>query len=151
MTNEGLHDRWDLGRFVVAQDTDGTYDRALAELRRGRKTSHWMWYVFPQLAGLGLSPTSRLFAISGCAEALAHLRHPVLGPRLLECTRVVAGIADRTAEQVFGAVDAQKLHSSMTLFHRAASDEPLFAAVLDRYFAGAPDPGTDRLLAAADS
>lgn len=139
-------DRYDLERFVAAQDADGTYDRALAELRRGRKTSHWMWFVLPQLAGLGMSPTSRRYAISGLDEARAYLRHPVLGPRLLDCAGTVAGIPDRTAEEVFGGIDAQKLHSSMTLFHRAAPDEPVFTAVLDRFFAGATDPGTDQLL-----
>lgn len=139
-------DPYDLERFATAQDANRTYDRALAELRRGRKASHWMWFVLPQLTGLGTSPMSQLYALSGPDEARAYLEHPVLGPRLLDCAGVVAGIRNRTAEQVFGGIDAQKLRSSMTLFHRAAPDEPLFTAVLDRYFGGAADPATDRLL-----
>jgi uncharacterized protein (DUF1810 family) len=137
---------FDLDRFVAAQDQGGTYEQALAELRRGRKTSHWMWFVFPQLAGLGQSPTSRHFAISGLPEARAYLAHPVLGPRLRECTTVVAGIGGRTAREVFGGVDAQKLRSSMTLFQRAAPDEPCFGDVLEAFFDGEPDPLTQRLL-----
>jgi uncharacterized protein (DUF1810 family) len=137
-------DPYDLDRFVAAQDRDGTFDEARAELRRGRKESHWMWFVFPQIAGLGSSPTARRFAIGSLAEARAYLGHPVLGPRLLECTGIVAATEDRTAEQLFGRVDAMKLRSCMTLFHRAAPEEPGFAAVLERYFGGRPDPETDR-------
>jgi uncharacterized protein (DUF1810 family) len=133
-----------LDRFINAQD--GVYDRALDELRRGRKTSHWMWFVFPQIAGLGSSATSQRYAISSLDEASAYLAHPVLGARLRECAAVVAATPDRSAEQIFGGVDAQKLHSSMTLFHRAAPDEPVFAQVLDRYFAGTADPATDERL-----
>ena len=95
-------DRFDLARFVAAQDERGVYDAALAELRRGRKTSHWMWFVFPQIAGLGLSATSRRYAIASLDEAAAYLRHPVLGPRLIECTEVVAQTRGRTAEEIFG-------------------------------------------------
>jgi uncharacterized protein (DUF1810 family) len=138
-----MTDPYDLERFVAAQNAGGTYARALAELRSGRKTSHWMWFVFPQIAGLGHSPTSRKFAISSLAEAQAYLGHAVLGPRLTESARVVAEAHAGTAEQIFGSIDAQKLHSSMTLFLRAASDEPLFGLVLDRYFDGRPDPATD--------
>jgi uncharacterized protein (DUF1810 family) len=138
-----MTDPYDLERFVGAQNADGTYARVLAELRRGRKTSHWMWFVFPQLAGLGHSAMSRKFAISSLAEARAYLGHAVLGPRLIECTRVVAEAHAGTAEQIFGGIDAQKLHSSMTLFLRAAPDEPLFGLVLDRYFDGRPDLATD--------
>jgi len=141
-----MKDPYDLERFTVAQGEGGTYDSALEELRRGRKASHWMWFVFPQIAGLGHSATSRRFAISSLEEAGAYLGHRVLGPRLLECTGVVAASQQPSAEQIFGAVDARKLHSSMTLFLRAAPDQPLFAQVLDRYFAGIPDPATDERL-----
>jgi uncharacterized protein (DUF1810 family) len=141
-----MDDPYDLGRFVTAQDAGGTYGQATAELRRGRKTGHWMWFVFPQIAGLGQSPTSRRFAISSLGEARAYLAHPVLGPRLVECAGIVAQAQDRTAEQIFGELDAQKLHSSVTLFLRADPGAPVFARVLDRYFDGLPDPATDRLL-----
>lgn len=141
-----MNTSFDLGRFVTAQDAGGTYDRALGELRRGHKVSHWMWFVFPQIAGLGRSETSRRYAIASLAEARAFLQHPVLGPRLLECAAVVAGIPDAGAEDVFGAIDAQKLHSSMTLFARAAPAEEVFSRVLDRYFDGLPDAATDRLV-----
>ncbi len=136
-------DPYDLVRFVAAQDAGGTYDRATAELRRGRKVSHWMWFVFPQIAGLGHSPTSRLFAITSLAEARAYLAHPVLGRRLRECTAIVGGLRGRTAEQVFGGIDAQKLRSCMTLFSHASPDEPAFRQVLDQYF-GAADPATEQ-------
>jgi uncharacterized protein (DUF1810 family) len=141
-----MDDRYDLERFVAAQDAGGTYDHAVAELRRGHKTSHWMWFVFPQIAGLGLSPVSRRFAICSLDEARAYLAHPVLGPRLAECTSVVAQTPGRTAEQIFGDIDAMKLRSSMTLFLRADPGEPLFARVLEQYFDGSPDPATDDLL-----
>jgi len=141
-----MDDPYDLARFVTAQDAGGTYDDATAELRRGRKTSHWMWFVFPQIAGLGYSPTSRRFAISSLDEARAYLAHPVLGPRLIECAGIVAQTQDRTAEQMFGDLDAQKLHSSVTLFLRADPGAPVFTQVLDQYFDGLPDPATDRLL-----
>jgi uncharacterized protein (DUF1810 family) len=135
-----------LERFVRAQDQGGTYGAALAELRRGRKVTHWMWFVFPQLAGLGRSSTARYYAIDSLAEAQAYLAHPVLGARLLEVTRVVADLAGVTAEDVFGSIDAVKLRSSMTLFARAAPQEPLFGAVLERYFDGQPDVATLVLL-----
>jgi uncharacterized protein (DUF1810 family) len=138
-----MDDPYDLNRFVAAQDTGGTYQQAVAELRRGRKTSHWMWFVFPQIAGLGYSPVSRTYAISSLDEARAYLAHPVLGPRLIECATIAAETPDRTAEQVFGGVDALKLRSCVTLFHRAAPQEPVFADVLDRFFDGRPDPATD--------
>lgn len=139
-----MADAYDLARFVDAQDAEGTYDRAIDELHRGRKTSHWMWYVFPQIAGLGHSATSRRFAISSLDEATAYLAHPVLGPRLKACAGVVAQTHDQSAEQIFGGIDAQKLHSSMTLFLRAAPDEPLFKQVLDQYFGGRVDSATDQ-------
>jgi uncharacterized protein (DUF1810 family) len=135
---------YDLDRFVTAQT--GVYEQALAELRAGRKCGHWMWFVFPQIAGLGSSAMSRHFAISSRDEAVAYVAHPVLGSRLRECAAVVAATSGRTAEQIFGGVDAQKLHSSMTLFHRAAPDEAVFSQVLDKYFDGVPDPATDERL-----
>ena len=137
---------YDLERFVIAQDSSGTYAAALAELRRGRKASHWMWFIFPQIAGLGMSAVSRKYAIASLDEARAYLLHPVLGPRLLDCTRAVDKIRNRSAEQILGDIDAIKLRSSMTLFHRAHLDEPAFSAVLDRYFAGELDPATESLL-----
>jgi uncharacterized protein (DUF1810 family) len=142
----GTDDPYDLGRFVAAQDAGGTYDRAVAELRRGRKTSHWMWFVFPQVAGLGQSPTSRTYAISSLDEARAYLAHPVLGPRLIECAGIIASLAGISAEQVFGGIDAVKLRSSMSLFLAAAPAEPVFREVLDRFFAGQPDPATQERL-----
>ena len=138
-----MADVYNLQRFVDAQNAKGTYDRAVQELRRGHKTSHWMWFVFPQIAGLGLSDMSRRFAISSLEEAKAYLDHPVLGPRLKECARLVVQTQAPSAEQIFGGIDAQKLRSSMTLFSRAAPDEPLFKQVLDQYFGGQPDTATD--------
>ena len=137
--------RVDLERFVRAQDDRGTYARAVAELRAGRKTSHWMWFVFPQIAGLGRSATAQAYAITDLAEARAYLAHPVLGPRLRECARLVVGHVGRTAEQIFGGVDAMKLRSSMTLFAAADPDERAYAAVLEHFFDG-PDPETLRRL-----
>src|SRR5262245_60517271 len=135
----------DLQRFTAAQA--GTYEVALAEVRRGRKASHWMWFVFPQLAGLGRSETSRFYAIADLDEARAFLADPVLGRRLVEISRVVAALpAGRSAADVFGEIDALKLRSSMTLFAAAAPGEPAFRAVLDRYFGGATDAATERLL-----
>jgi uncharacterized protein (DUF1810 family)/uncharacterized protein YndB with AHSA1/START domain len=139
-------DPFDLARFVTAQNDGGTYARAVGELRQGRKRTHWMWFVFPQVHGLGHSSTARRFALTSLAEARAYLRHPVLGPRLFECTRIVAQTRGRTAEEVFGPVDAVKLRSCMTLFMRAAPEEPLFRNVLERHFAGLPDAATDALL-----
>jgi uncharacterized protein (DUF1810 family) len=139
-------DPYDLERFVAAQDSAGTYDRAAAELRRGRKTGHWMWFVFPQIAGLGQSQTSRTFAICSLDEARAYLRHPVLGSRLIACARLVADTEGRSAEEIFGGIDAQKLRSSMTLFLRAAPSEPVFGEVLGRYFDDQADAATDDLL-----
>jgi uncharacterized protein (DUF1810 family) len=141
-----MADTHNLERFVAAQDASGTYSRAIDELRAGFKSSHWMWFVFPQIAGLGQSPVSRQFAISSIAEATAYLQHPVLGPRLHECAEIIAGLKGRSADQIFGSIDAMKLRSSMTLFHRAAPDDPLFGQVLTRYFDGIPDHATDALL-----
>ncbi len=142
-------DPFDLDRFVAAQDGGGSYEHAVAEVRTGRKTSHWMWYVFPQLAGLGQSPTSKFYAISSLDEADAYLAHPVLGPRLLECAEILTGLSGRTAEQIFGGIDAMKLRSAMTLFRHADPDEPVFGQVLDQYFGGVSDPATERLLSQA--
>jgi uncharacterized protein (DUF1810 family) len=139
-------DPYHLDRFVKAQDSHGTYGAAISELQRGHKVSHWMWFVFPQIAGLGTSPTSMLYAISGLDEARAYLAHPVLGPRLLEAAQVLLAGVTSSAEQIFGSVDAQKLRSCATLFLRAAPEEPLFRAMLDRFFDGVADPMTDRLL-----
>ena len=133
---------FDLQRFVRAQDGGGTYDRALAELRAGAKRSHWMWFVFPQIAGLGFSEMSRRYALSGPAEARAYLAHPVLGPRLRECAQALLDLPRSDAAAVLGGVDAQKLQSSMTLFARADPDDALFGAVLAKYFAGREDEGT---------
>jgi uncharacterized protein (DUF1810 family) len=138
----------DLERFVDAQRP--AYGEALDELRHGRKTGHWMWFVFPQLAGLGRSEVSRYYAIRSRDEARAYLAHPVLGPRLLECVRLVLDADARSAEQIFGAVDALKLRSSMTLFLRAAPGESLFRDVLDRYYGGVADERTDALLASPE-
>src|SRR3954468_22913496 len=137
---------YNLERFVVAQDRDHLYGRVLEELRAGRKTSHWMWFVFPQVAGLGHSEMSKQFAISSREEARAYLEHPVLGPRLMECTRLVALHHGLDAEDIFGDVDSQKLHSSMTLFMRAAPDIREFAQVISHFFDGFPDQATDALL-----
>jgi uncharacterized protein (DUF1810 family) len=133
-----------LERFVAAQAP--VYDDVVAELRRGRKTSHWMWFIFPQLTGLGRSETSRFYAIRSLDEARAYLAHPVLGVRLRECCDLVLAVDAASAEQVFGPVDATKLRSSMTLFHRAAPADPMFRDVLERYFRAEPDPATDALI-----
>ena len=141
-----MDDPYDLQRFVTAQEAAGSYDSAVSELRAGRKTGHWMWYVFPQIAGLGQSPTSRTFAISSLEEARAYLAHPVLGVRIAECAGILTDLAGRSAEQIFGGLDALKLHSSMTLFARAAPEDPRFGAVLERYYGGVADPATDALV-----
>ncbi|HEY2006090.1 MAG TPA: DUF1810 domain-containing protein [Solirubrobacteraceae bacterium] len=137
-------DAYDLDRFVSAQDQGGTYETALAELRAGAKRSHWMWFVFPQIAGLGSSPTARRYAIGSLSEARAYLAHPVLGPRLRESARALAELAGTDdADAILGPIDALKLRSSMTLFARADPDEPLFTAVLRRYYGGMADPATE--------
>jgi uncharacterized protein (DUF1810 family) len=144
--DDRVEDADDLERFVSAQDAGGTYRQALAELVRGRKTGHWMWYVFPQITGLGQSPTSVRYAIASLPQAKAYLAHPVLGPRLLECARAIAAHRGSTPEQILGGIDAQKLRSSMTLFHRADPSEPLFLQVIEQFFAGVPDAATDQRL-----
>ena len=137
-------DRYRLQRFVDAQE--GVHDRALAELHAGRKTSHWMWFVFPQVSGLGSSAMAQLYAIGSLAEARAYLDHPVLGPRLRECTEAILSHSDRTAREILGSPDDVKLRSSMTLFAMAAGPEAVFQRVLDAFFAGEMDTRTvDRL------
>jgi uncharacterized protein (DUF1810 family) len=131
----------DLERFVTAQRD--VYAGALAELRRGRKTGHWIWFVFPQIAGLGHSEMSQLYAIASLDEARAYAAHPVLGARLRECATALLAVAGRSAVEILGSVDAVKVRSSMTLFSRAVPDEALFGRVLDRFYAGVPDPATD--------
>jgi uncharacterized protein (DUF1810 family) len=128
-----------LDRFVAAQD--GVYETALAELTAGRKRSHWMWFVFPQIAGLGSSSTAQRYAIRDFDEARAYLAHPVLGPRLVEAAQALLGVEGRSAEQILGYPDDLKLRSSMTLFARAADDPAVFETVLDRFYDG-PDRRT---------
>jgi len=135
-----------LQRFVAAQDQDGTYERALAELRAGRKASHWIWFVFPQIAGLGRSPMAQEYAIASLAEARAYLDHPLLGSRLRECAAALLPHAGTPAAAILGGIDATKLRSSMTLFARAAPEEPLFGEVLDAFYDGEADPATLRAL-----
>jgi uncharacterized protein (DUF1810 family) len=136
-------DPFDLQRFVDAQD--GVHERALREIQAGRKRSHWMWFVFPQYAGLGSSATSQRYAIRSLEEARAYLAHPVLGARLLACTRAVNALAQRDAHAIFGAPDDLKFHSSMTLFDNACEPGSPFAAALERCFGGVRDPHTLRL------
>lgn len=139
-------DPYHLDRFVRAQDAGGTYESALAELRGGRKTSHWMWFVFPQLAGLGRSELARLYALASLEEAAAYLAHPVLGLRLRQCVQALLDLTTNDPVEVLGGIDAMKLRSSMTLFARAAPQERVFQDVLDRYFDGESDAATaDRL------
>ena len=138
------HDPHDLTRFVAAQA--GSYDATLAEIRRGAKRSHWMWYVFPQLAGLGHSAMAQRYAIRSLEEARAYLTHPLLGERLRECVAALQALSGTTAERVFGGIDAVKLRSSLTLF-AAAGGGLAFDAALARW-CGGPDPATLRLLAA---
>ena len=138
-------DPYDLDRFVAAQD--GIYETALAEIRGGRKRSHWMWFVFPQLAGLGASAIAQHFAIRGLAEAQAYLAHPVLGPRLVECAETALLVEDRSAREIFGSSDDLKLRSSATLFARVSPDGSVFHRLLDQFFNGTPDSRTLDLLA----
>jgi uncharacterized protein (DUF1810 family) len=138
-------DPWGLVRFVQAQA--GTHDAAVRELRAGRKTGHWIWYELPQLAGLGQSPMSVRYSISGLDEARAYLAHPVLGPRLVECCEALLVHAGRDPVNILGSIDARKVRSSITLFHRADPAEPVFSGVLDGFYGGVPDPRTDELLA----
>ena len=142
---ERQDDPFDLNRFVGAQS--GTYDLALAELRNGRKDGHWIWFIFPQVAGLGMSSMSMDSSLTGVDEARAYLAHPLLGPRLRACFDALLAVDGRTADAILGAVDAVKVRSSATLFARADPSDPRFQAVLDRYYGGAADARTDDLLA----
>ena len=135
-----MSDRFGLERFVDAQE--GIYEQACAELRAGRKRSHWMWFVFPQIRGLGSSPTAVRYAISGLEEARAYLEHPVLGMRLRECVGIVCGVEGRTVEEIFGYPDDLKFHSSITLFVKAAGEGGVFREALEKHFGGEMDQGT---------
>ena len=145
-------DPFGLQRFRDAQEEGGAYATALAELRAGRKRSHWIWFIFPQIDGLGSSPMARRYAIRSLDEARAYLADDVLGPRLHECCQALLALeANTDAETVLGGIDALKLRSSMTLFALAAPGDPTFAAVLERYYDGQTDAATERLLAATES
>jgi uncharacterized protein (DUF1810 family) len=139
-------DPYQLSRFVEAQR--GVYEQAVEELRAGRKRSHWMWFVFPQIAGLGRSPTAQRYAISSLAEADAYLEHHVLGPRLIGCATLLLRLHGLTAAEIFGGIDALKLCSSMTLFARAAPSVTVFHEVLEHYFGGRLDAATEEVLGA---
>jgi uncharacterized protein (DUF1810 family) len=140
-----VSDPHDLKRFVDAQGP--VYAQVCSELKAGRKRSHWMWFVFPQIKGLGVSPTAQFYAIGSRAEALAYLAHPVLGPRLLECAQFVLDVAGRSAHDIFGSPDDLKFRSCMTLFAEVAPDKALFRAALRKYFSGELDPRTIAALA----
>ncbi len=135
-----MSDPFNLDRFVAAQEP--IYPDVLAELRAGRKASHWMWFVFPQIAGLGSSPTARHFALRSVDEARAYLDHPVLGTRLRECVGILLGMEENSAFAIFGSPDDLKLRSSLTLFAAAAPDEMMFAEALKKFFGGIPDDAT---------
>jgi uncharacterized protein (DUF1810 family) len=139
-----MTDPFDLDRFVKAQDP--VLSQVRLELRAGNKRTHWMWFVFPQLKGLGRSDTARYYALASLTEARAYLAHPLLGPRLIECTNLVNAVEGRSAHRIFGSPDDLKFHSSMTLFAVAQPDEQAFAAALRNYFDGAPDRLTSDLL-----
>ena len=139
-----MDDPYALHRFVQAQQH--TYPQVVDELSNGRKTSHWMWFVFPQLRGLGHSPTATRYAITSVDEARAYLAHPVLGPRLLQCVRLVLRIQGQSATDIFGSPDDLKLRSCLTLFAQAASGPSIFDEALRKYFAGVPDARTLQLL-----
>lgn len=144
MRQTDAKDPFDLRRYVDAQDP--AYEQIRRELRAGQKSSHWMWFVFPQVAGLGQSPTARRFAISSLAEAQAYLRHPILGPRLQECTRLVNDTQGRSVNEIFGYPDDLKFRSCMTLFAHAAPENEVFKEALRKYFDSQPDPLTLELL-----
>ncbi|WP_119157051.1 DUF1810 domain-containing protein [Caldimonas tepidiphila] len=139
-----MDDPHDLQRFVAAQEP--VYRQVCAELAAGEKASHWMWFVFPQLRGLGRSATARHFGLASAAEARAYWRHPLLGPRLQECTALVLAVEERTAHQILGSPDDLKFRSSMTLFAQVAPGEPLFGRAIGRFFGGVFDPRTLELL-----
>jgi len=135
-----MDDPFDLQRFVAAQAP--VYERVCAELSAGRKRSHWMWFIFPQIHGLGSSTTAQRYAITSLAEATAYLDHTVLGPRLRACTGLVNAVDGRSAHEIFGSPDDMKFHSAMTLFFRAGSEDEPFRTALEKYFAGKLDPAT---------
>jgi uncharacterized protein (DUF1810 family) len=139
-----MDDPHDLQRFVKAQAP--VYDQVREELRRGRKASHWMWFVFPQIRGLGHSAMAQRFAIASLDEARAYLDHPVLGPRLRESAALVNAVEGRSLNSILGSPDDLKFRSSMTLFALASGNEPVFVHALDKYFAGDPDPATLEIL-----
>ena len=139
-----MSDPFDLARFISAQEP--TYATALAELRRGRKETHWMWFIFPQVDGLGSSTIARKYAIKSLDEARAYLGHSALGPRLLECCRAILSVQGKSASEIMGFPDDLKLRSSMTLFSLAAGPQEEFSKVIEKYFEGLPDPQTLRLL-----
>jgi len=139
-----MHDPHDLNRFVTAQSA--VYSQVLAELKAGEKRTHWIWFIFPQLKGLGLSPQSEFYGVGSLAEAQAYAQHPILGPRLDQCTRLVHRVDNRTIHQILGSPDDLKFRSSMTLFARAAEEETDFKDALEKYFNGEPDPLTLELL-----
>jgi uncharacterized protein (DUF1810 family) len=141
-----MEDPHRLGRFVDAQNANGKYQEVISELRSGRKLSHWMWYVFPQVKGLGQSSMANHYGITSLAEAQAYLRHPVLGPRLIECAQLLLSIDGKGATDIFGSLDAIKLRSSMTLFSRADPKQGVFRQVLDKYFRGSEDHETIKRL-----
>jgi len=141
---ENSDDPFDLSRFVKAQES--VYPKALSEIRSGRKRSHWMWFIFPQLAGLGTSPTARHYALRSVDEARAYLAHPVLGPRLISCVEAALGIEGRSAREVFGSPDDLKLRSCATLFVQVSPADSVFHRLLEHYFAGEPDERTLALL-----
>jgi uncharacterized protein (DUF1810 family) len=140
-SNRALADPFNLERFVEAQAP--VYEQVRREMEAGRKQSHWMWFIFPQIAGLGQSPMSIRFAIASLDEAKAYLAHPALGARLRECARLALNVEGKTARDIFGSIDEMKFHSSMTLFARAASDEDVFQRCIDKYFGGSPDRATN--------
>jgi uncharacterized protein (DUF1810 family) len=139
-----MTESFDLDRFIRAQAP--VMAQVRSELKAGRKATHWMWFVFPQISGLGHSPSARLYAIASLDEAKAYLAHQVLGHRLVECTSLVNAVEGRTAHEIFGSPDDMKFHSSMTLFSLAGPDEPAFGAALEKYFEGRSDPRTLELL-----
>lgn len=139
-----MADPFNLQRFVDAQQS--VIESVFAELRRGRKRGHWIWFVFPQLKGLGHSATSQRFGISSLDEAVSYVQHPVLGKRLIECAKLVIAVEGRSAEEIFGDIDAMKFRSCMTLFARAAPENMIFIEALNKYYAGQPDASTLSLL-----
>ncbi len=141
-----MSDPHDLARFVEAQGR-GVYERALSELRADRKTSHWMWFIFPQIAGLGFSAMAQRYAIGSLGEARAYLDHPLLGPRLQESVRAMLDVEGKAAREILGQPDDMKLRSSLTLFAEAAPEKPAFRQALEKYYGGEPDPATLEKLA----